>query len=43
MKKATHAVAQAVAVNRARQVALASALSFASYVMLTQFVRAFFG
>ena len=34
----------AVAVeNRARQVALAGALSFASFVLLTQFVRAFFG
>ena len=29
--------------NRARQVALGFALSFASFVLLTQFVRAFFG
>jgi hypothetical protein len=32
-----------VAVSRARQVALALTLSFASFVLLTQFVRAFFG
>ena len=34
----------AVAVeNRARQIALGFALSFASFVLLTQFLRAFFG
>ncbi len=36
-------VATAVAANRARQAALAFALSFASFVLFTQFVRAFFG
>lgn len=35
--------AEAVVENRARQVALTAALTFATYVLFTQFIRAFFG
>ena len=42
MSNMTKAVAVATE-NRARQAALGFALCFASFVLLTQFVRAFFG
>ena len=41
--KRAAAVAQIATENRARQVALSLGLSFVCFVLLTQFVRAFFG
>ncbi len=43
MPKQVRRAAEAAVENRARQVALTAALSFATYVLFTQFVRTFFG